>query len=54
MIRFRNNAVAVQPVEHLEPLALIIGRWRTSGSVLDEIDQTWVAWMDMRFDSTDE
>jgi uncharacterized protein (TIGR02246 family) len=33
---FADAATAVQPVEHLGPLAPIIGRWRTSGSVLDE------------------
>jgi hypothetical protein len=35
MISFGEKATAVQPVEHLQPLAPIIGRWRTSGSVLD-------------------
>jgi hypothetical protein len=36
MINFGSNANAVQPVEHLEPLSPIIGRWRTSGAVLNE------------------
>jgi hypothetical protein len=31
----QETRLAVQPVEHLQPLVPIIGRWRSSGSVLD-------------------
>ena len=35
-----DEAPTVQPVAHLRPLIPIIGRWRTSGTVLDEEGHT--------------